>query len=203
MTKRFLLTVGLVLLWGLALTAAQAGESSCCGNTCAANGGCDSCRQCCPHCGCKMVPQCNITCTTKKETSHKYTCKCDAICIPGITPWCKGSAGGDKGGSCGDSCGNGCGEGCGSRSMVRQVHKLAKVPATKEVPVRTCTAGWNCPNCGCGGQCESGAAAAPGPVSPSPAPAAPAPKLPAAPKAPSPKAAPKQAQNLAPLPDMR
>ena len=88
MTKYLLPTLGLALLWGVAfLGQAQAGEATCCGTPgCEAcgNGGCQAC-DCCPHCGCKLVPVCQITCTTKKTTEHKYCCTCKDICVPGVT----------------------------------------------------------------------------------------------------------------------
>ena len=62
---------------------AQAGCNGGC-NVC--NGGCNACCDCCPHCGCKLVPVCQITCTTKKTTEHEYCCACKEICIPGVTP---------------------------------------------------------------------------------------------------------------------
>jgi hypothetical protein len=154
MTKRFLRTVGLVLLWGvplwgLAPTAAKAGDAPCC--------------NCCSHCGCKLVPQCDITCATKKETTYKYTSKCETICIPGV------------------SCLLNCDDDC-CKCRVRQVNKLYKVPSTKEVTARKCSVTWTCPNCGgaYGGSESSGKpAAAPGEPQPS-VPVA-APRLPQAP----------------------
>lgn len=197
MTKRFLRTVALALLWGvplwgLALTAAKAGDASCCGNAACeskcGNGGCDSC---CPHCGCKLCPQCNITCTTKKETVYKYTCKCDAVCIPGVS--CVGGCSDCEKGCCDGSCG---------RCRVREVKRLMKVPCTKEVPVRKCEVVWTCPKCDCsfsGSESSEKPAAAPAEARP----AAPAPTMPTAPKAPSPQPPTKQARNVTLLPDMR
>ena len=48
----------------------------------------ESCCDCCPHCGCRLVPVCHVYWTTKEVTTYKYTCKCDYICVPGVTRLC-------------------------------------------------------------------------------------------------------------------
>ncbi len=121
MTKSFLRVIALALLWGVpfagqAPTAAMADEATCC--------------NCCPHCGCKLVPVCHIDCTTKKETTYKYTCNCESICVPGVTRCC-------------DKCG--CKGDCKCR--IHEVKHLVKIPCVKEVPVRKCTVEWLCPHC--------------------------------------------------------
>src|SRR5271157_4994106 len=68
-------------------TLAFGGESCCAEATC--NAGCNcgdnGCCHVCPRCGCGLEPVCHPTCETKKETIHKYCCKCKDICIPGVT----------------------------------------------------------------------------------------------------------------------
>ena len=156
MTKYSLPTVGLALLWGVAFLGqapAKAGEASCgcnagcasCGceagcASCGCKGGCGDCDNCCPHCGCKLVPVCQITCTMKKTTIHEHCCKCKEICIPGIAPLCHGCD------AC-DCCNSGCKTECDCHCRVREVHKLMVCPVTKETPVRECTVQWVCPKC--------------------------------------------------------
>ncbi len=184
MTKYFLRITGLALLWSLpflgqAPTAAMADDATCCGTA-----GCKSCCDCCPHCGCQLVPVCHVYCTTKKETTYKYTCNCETICIPGVTPLCKGRSCEGSGQCAGasDTGSNGCQDGCGGQCCLHEVRKLVKHPVTKEVPVRTCTVEWSCPQCGGHGHCAEGAA-----PSASPAPAAsPAPSASPTPSAPLP-----------------
>ncbi len=204
MKKYLLPTLGLALLWGIAfLGQAQAGETACCGAAgCQAgcNAGCQACCDCCPHCGCKLVPVCQITCTTKKTTVHEYCCACKEICIPGVTrigernECCENSGAGNGGCKPCDPCNNGCQDGCDCRCRVREIHKLMVCPVTKETPVRACTVQWVCPNCSnCGG---CGATAAPGAAPPMPGPAAPPPapntnRLPSPPKT----------TNIAPVPE--
>ena len=213
MTKYLLPTIGLALLGGIALlglapTAAGAGEAVCCGPAgcemgCAAaqcptceNSGCHGC-ECCPRCGCKLVPVCQITCATKKTSEHKYCCKCKDICIPGVTRLC------DRGQGC-ENC-NGSANGCGAcdpgcqdcgdcRCRVREIHKLTVFSVTKETPVRECTVQWACPNCSNCGACGTTTAPSMAPATPGPAAPAPAPstnRLPPPPKttdlAPSPE----------------
>jgi hypothetical protein len=132
----------------LAITAAiclplQGGEPACSaeGDAC--------CNSACPHCGCGLVRVCHISCDTKKVTEYKYGCRCEDICIPGVTPICKQRRSCETSGECADATGkNGCQEGCGGRCVIREAHKLVKYPVTKEVPVRKCTVAWVCPNCG-------------------------------------------------------
>ena len=207
MTKYLLPTVGLALLWGVAFlgqapTAAKAGEAGCCGTAgCACgNSGCQACCDCCPHCGCKLVPACQITCTTKKTTEHKHCCTCKDICIPGVTRIGQRCEGCDNCGGCAngcsacDPCNNGCQDCCDCRCRVREVHKLMVCPATKETPVRACTVKWVCPNCSHCGGCEATSAptvsppAAPGPTAPPPAPS-------------SSKLPPPRTTDVAPLPE--
>jgi hypothetical protein len=112
----------------------------------------------CPHCGCCLVPVCHISCTTKKVTEYKYGCRCEDLCIPGVTPIGKKGQSCEASGQCAGQTGNnGCQEGCGGRCLIHEVHKLVKKPQTKEVPVRTCTVEWVCPSCGCHGDCQEGA----------------------------------------------
>jgi hypothetical protein len=148
MTKYFLRITGLALLWsvpflGQAPTAATADDAMCC--------------KCCPHCGCRLVPVCHICCDTKKVTEYKYSCTCDEICIPGVTPLC-----------------HHCEEGCGGRCAIHESRKLVKYPVTKEVPVRKCTVEWTCPQCGHQGNGAEDASPSAPPTPPS-APAPPAP----------------------------
>ena len=102
---------------------------------------------CCPKCGCHegLIPICHPYCTTKKETKYHYFCKCETICIPDHCPSCP---------KCGDGCCEGtCNEGCENgkcNCLIKEVHKLVKVPYTVETPVRKCNIEWVCPNCGCG-----------------------------------------------------
>ena len=172
MTKYFLQLTGLALLWSVSFLgpnppAAMADNATCCGNA-----GCESCCNCCPHCGCRLVPVCHIYWTTKKVTTYKYTCKCEYICVPGVTRWC------DKCGNCDDCC-----KDCKCR--LHEVRHLVKIPCVKEVPVKKCTVEWVCPHCDCHGNCVEGAAPSP------PAP-------PSAPMPPAPAAAGKSAANSPP-----
>ena len=167
MTKYFLRIIGVALLWsvpflGQAPTAAMADNATCCGKA-----GCESCCNCCPHCGCKLVPVCHVYWTTKKVTTYKYTCKCETICVPGVTRCC------DKHGNCDGSgqsadCGetgnsgsnNNC-QGCcngNCRCRIHEVSHLMKIPCEKEVPVKKCTVEWVCPQCNCQGNCTQGVA---------------------------------------------
>jgi hypothetical protein len=159
MTKHFILITGLAMLWSVPFLghapAAKAGDATCCGNA-----GCESCRDCCPHCGCKLVPVCHISCTTKKETTYKYTCRCETICVPGVTRCC------DKRGDCKGDC----------RCRVHEVKHLVKIPCDKEVPVKKCTVEWVCPHCDRHGNSAEQAAPTSAPVSPS-APMPPAPPV--------------------------
>ena len=182
MTKYFLPIIGLALLWsvpflGQAPAAARADDATCCGNA-----GCESCCNCCPHCGCKLVPICHIYCTTKKVTTFKYTCKCETICVPGVTRLCDkcGNRDGDGSGQCagggenGNSGSQDCCDGC-CRCRIHEVKQLVKIPCDKEVPVKKCTVEWVCPNCGDHGHCTESAAPSP------PAPSLPTPPHPPAP----------------------
>lgn len=183
MTKYVLPTLGLALLWGVAFFGqAQAGAAECCGTACCETA-CQACCDCCPHCGCKLVPVCQITCTTKKTTEHKYCCACKEICIPGVSRIGQGCE--NCGNGCGtcDPCNNGCQDGCDCRCRVREVHKLMVCPVSKEKPVRECTVQWVCPNCNNCGGCGATAAPAAAPAAPGPAAPAPnAPRLPPPPK---------------------
>jgi hypothetical protein len=121
MTKSFLPIIALALLWGVPFAGqtpapAMADDATCC--------------HCCPHCGCNLVPECHIECTTKKETTWQYTCNCESICVPGVTRLC-------------DKCN--CNEDCKCR--LHEVKHLVKIPCVKEVPIRKCTVEWVCPNC--------------------------------------------------------
>jgi hypothetical protein len=131
---------------------------------------------CCPKCGCRecLVPICHSYCTTKSEKKYRYYCKCDVICIPDHCPcWLKCWAGGCENGSCGQQgCGNGDCESGKCSCLIKEVHKLVKVPYTVETPVRKCTIEWVCPKCGCNCGCTEqsdsvSAPAAPLPPSPS------------------------------------
>ena len=51
---------------------------------------CQDCSNCCPHCGCRLVRVCHMYCTTKTVIEYKYTCVCEEMCIPGVTPICGG-----------------------------------------------------------------------------------------------------------------
>lgn len=197
--KYLLPTLGLALLWGIALAGqAQAGE--CCATAgCEAscgNGGCEAGCDCCPRCGCKLVPSCQMGCDIKKTTEHKYCCTCKPICIPGVTRLGERCESCNESGACGacgacqtcnNGCDNGCGDCCDCRCRVHEVHKLMVCPESKEHSVRKCTVVYVCPNCsGCGG-CGTTAApavapAAPGPGAPAPAPAPNANRLPPPPK---------------------
>ena len=138
--------------------ATACGPAACAAATCGCETGCNACDNCCPNCGCRLVPVCHVYCDTKKVTEHKYTCICEEVCIPGCSCCCKRCGNGDGSGSCGDTCNNGCQEGCGGRCRVREVPRLVIHPVTKEVPVRKCTVEWVCPKCGACGQCGSTAA---------------------------------------------
>ena len=103
------------------------------GTTCPGNAGYESCCNCCPHCGCKLVPVCHVYWTTKKVTTYKYTCKCEYICVPGVTRLC------DK--CCDD-------DGCRDcKCRLHEVRRLVKIPCVKQVPVKKCTVEWVCPQC--------------------------------------------------------
>ena len=179
MSKYVFGLIGLALLSGGSLL----GQDPACigqGGGCAAPG-CNSCCDCCPHCGCRLEPVCHICWTTKKVVEYKYRCVCQDICIPGVTPLCKKCDGCD---GCCDSGNNGCQESCGGKCCVRETHKLVKYPVIKEVPVRKCTVEWVCPHCGQCNQCDSTSAPTVAPIAPNPAPPAPLPRaLPSAPKA--------------------
>ncbi len=166
--KKYLFTlIGFALLGsgpllGQAPTAVLCGPTACnatpCGQVaCGGETGCNACGDCCPQCGCRLVPVCHVYCATKKVTEHKYTCTCEEVCIPGPSCCCKKCGNCDGSGSCGgcDDCNNGCQEGCGGRCRVREVPRLVIHPVTKEVPVRKCTVEWVCPKCGACGQCGS------------------------------------------------
>jgi len=111
-----------------------------------ADSSCTAAATCCPKCGCHqgLIPVCHTYCTTKKETKYHYSCKCETICIPDHCPPCP---------KCGDACCEGsCTEGCENgkcNCLIKEVHKLVKVPYTVETPVRKCTIEWVCPSCGC------------------------------------------------------
>lgn len=170
MTKYFLRITGIALLWsvpllGQAPTAAIADNATCCGAA-----GCESCCNCCPHCGCKLVRVCHVYWTMKKVTTYKYTCKCETICVPGVTRCC------DKHGNCdGSGQSAGCGEtgnsgsnnncqGCcngNCRCRIHEVSRLMKIPCEKEVPVKKCTVEWVCPQCNCQGNCRQDVAPSP------------------------------------------
>ncbi len=136
-------------------------ETGCCEQGCPQNGlpeGCGcGCNDRCPRCGCCMEPCCHMTCDTKKETIHKYSCACKWICLPPVTPVC----------GC-DRCDNGNGncEDCDC-CKIRCVHKLVICPVPKETPVKKCTVLWTCPKCGYG-PCGDGSVvpATPAPVGP-------------------------------------
>jgi hypothetical protein len=179
--KRYLLgLIGLALLGGSPLWAAECGCDGGCGKA-----ACDPCCRCCPHCGCCLVPVCHSFCTTKKTTEHEYSCTCNTICIPGVTPLCRKCDCCDGSGHCAGGC-NTCGSGCGACNdpcedccgccRVRNVHKLVVHPVTKEECVKKCTVEWTCPKCGCCGATPT--SVVPGSVAPTPAPA----RLPAPPR---------------------
>jgi hypothetical protein len=160
MTRYFLRITGLALLWsipflGQASTAATADDATCCGNA-----GCESCCNCCSHCGCKLVPVCHISCTTKKVTTYKYTCKCETICVPGVTRCCDKCSNCDGSGQCAGGGDNGCPDCCegNCRCRVHEVKHLVKIPCDKEVPVKKCTVEWVCPNCSGQSKCVEGVA---------------------------------------------
>jgi len=175
MKKSLISNLGLVLLLGAAFLGraaaiAKADDAGCCGAsacpTCCGNNECHCRNECCPHCGCKLVPYCQITCTTKKTTEHKYCCGCKEICVPGVTRIC------DK---CNECCENGGQENCDCHCRIHEVHKLMIHPVTKETPVKQCTVLWVCPTCS---NCATTA----------PAPAAATPMAPGAPPTPAPNA---------------
>ena len=126
---------------------------------CGACNGCDKCcgcAKCCPSCGCRLVPVCHVYCAPKTVVEHKYTCRCEEVCIPGPSCCCNKCGNCAGSGSCcgGDTCNNGCQEGCCGHCRVREVSRLVIHPVPKETPVRKCTVEWVCPQCGaCGGQC--------------------------------------------------
>lgn len=133
MTRRFTQTVVTAMMLaipalGLLPARARAGESGCC----------NSQGDCCPSCGCCLVPVCKIECAPKKTTNFEYTCKCKWICIPGVTPCCE---------KCGERhCPD---QGCCGHCAVHNVHKLMKYPVPKEECVKKCTVEWACPQCHC------------------------------------------------------
>jgi hypothetical protein len=178
--KRYLLGLIGLAVFGASLligrTLAFGGESRCVEAVGCPEAGCNGSNGCCPQCGCRLVAVCHTSCTTKKVTEYKYVCKCEDMCVPGVTPICKKCQSCENSGECavaGDTCNNGCQEGCGGRCLVREVHKLTKYPVTKDVPVRKCTVEWVCPQCDCHGNCAEGAA--PSAPMPSSAPVPPAP----------------------------
>lgn len=162
MLRTITLSLALAALIGL---PSRAGEPACncgCNSGCGCEHGCQTCSKCCPQCGCKLVPVCHVYCTTKKVTEYKYTCICEDVCIPGVTPCCCKRC--ESCGCC-NECGcqngnNGCEEGCCGKCRVREISKLVKIPVCKEVPVRKCTVEWVCPNCNgnCNGNCQPDAA---------------------------------------------
>ena len=113
--------LGTIACLGLSPTAAMADGAACCGH---------SCGNCCPHCGCCLVPECHVYWTTKKVTTYKYTCICEWICVPDVTPLC------DKCNDCRDC-----------KCRLHQVRRLVKIPCVKEEPVKACTVEWVCPHC--------------------------------------------------------
>ncbi|HEV3415794.1 MAG TPA: hypothetical protein VG056_03255 [Pirellulales bacterium] len=164
-----------------AIGLVRAGEPTCNAEpSCAAPACCDPCT-CCPKCGCHegLVPVCHTYCTTKKVTKYHYCCKCEEICIPqGHCPCCPKCGEGccEKGG-CTDNCGcDNCGcENGKCNCLVKEVHKLVKIPYTIEEPVRKCTVEWVCPKCGCNCGCSEKSDSAPAPAGPMP-PSPPAPE---------------------------
>lgn len=150
MKTYFLRSIGIsgICAWAMLGLASAFGEQPAHGPEAA----CAPCGNCCPRCGCTLVPVCRTTCATTKDTTHKYNLACKDICIPAVTPICR------------DACGGSC--------RVRQVHKLVIHPVTKEKTVRGCAVEWVCPNSSCG-QCASSEQtampAAPLPVAPVPA----------------------------------
>jgi hypothetical protein len=185
MTRHLVGLIGLAILSAAPLlgqSSAIGGETGCCaGAACCAQGGGNACCDCCPRCGCKLVPVCQMTCTKKKETINKYCCTCKDVCIPGVTRLCER----------GEGCNNGCQEGCDCHCRVREVHKLMIYPETKEKQVRGCTVQWVCPNCNPRG--GSGSTSAPSVAPPMVAPPAAAPKSSALP--------PPRTTDAAPLPE--
>ncbi|MGA2255080.1 MAG: hypothetical protein ABSG53_10495 [Thermoguttaceae bacterium] len=190
--KRYLFgLIGLAFIGAGSLigqTLAFGGEAACCPeaacNFCG-NGCHNGCGDCCPRYGCKLVPVCQITCTTKKTAEHKYCCACKDICIPGVTPICGRCDNCDTGNNGGQDC-------CDCRCRVREVHKLVVHPVTKETPARVCTVQWVCPNC-------SGNGSAPT-LAPSVAPAAPLPAAPPPPPSTNRLPPPPKTTDIAPLP---
>jgi hypothetical protein len=146
-TITLLLGLAMVVAIGLPLPASTAGNL------------------CCPSCGCHegMCPVCHVYNTCKTVTEFEYRCVCEDICVPNPTCCCKGCNACGGGNSC-DSCQQGC------KCLVRTVHKLVKVPVTKQVPVRKCTVEWVCPKCHCNCSCEEGAPPSGTMPSPTPAP---------------------------------
>jgi hypothetical protein len=191
MLKYFFGWMGLALLSGGPLlwqASALGGEAGCCSQAaCGTEAGwgggacCDPCCQCCPHCGCRLVPVCHTYCETKKTTEHQYCQHCKDLCIPGIIPCCQ--RGCDSCDTCNNGCNSGCNNGCEDccgRCRVRQVHQLVVYPKTKESCVRKCTVEWVCPQCG--GGCNCGSSTSPAQPAAAPSPAAPAPLMPGPPK---------------------
>ena len=189
---------------GLAFVAGSPllGQAGTCGNECGCpqascgctDGCCDTACYCCPKCGCRLVPVCHNYCDVKKVTEHKYSCRCEAMCVPGPVPLCCDKCGGcDKGSGCAggcDTCDNGCQDGCGCRCTPFTVRKLVTHPCVKEVPVRKCAVEWVCPHCSNCGQCGSTAA-------PTAAPVAPQPVMPVAPMP-----VPRKTTDVTPLPSL-
>ena len=129
--KKYLLTLGLALLGAIALLGqAPMAIMATDGSGGAYGGGVASGCKYCPHCGCQLVPMCQIDCVTKKLTTYKHTCSRQYICVPGVTRLL-------------DKCGN---QDC--RCRIHEVHRLMKYPSVKEEPVKKCSVRWTCPNCG-------------------------------------------------------
>jgi hypothetical protein len=174
MTKYLVGLIGLALLGSgpfAGQTPAYASEAAS-----GANAGGNGCCGCCAACGCCLVPVCQISCTTKKVTEYKYSCRCEDMCVPGVVPLCKRRA------AC-ETSDDGCPRDCSGRCTVHEVKQLVKHPVTKEVPVRKCTVQWVCPKCSSGDRVDSIPTPPATPAAPVPAPPAPMPKLPSSPKA--------------------
>ena len=144
---------------GRACSPATCGAATCGAATCGETG-CNACGNCCPHCGCRLVPVCHVYCAPKTVVEHQYTCLCEEVCIPGcsccwlqavrqlrrfrlgpVTPATTVAR-----------------RAAAGKCIVRQVPRLVIHPVPKEVPVRKCTVEWVCPNCGGCGQCGATAA---------------------------------------------
>jgi hypothetical protein len=125
--------------------------------TCKADANNARCGAECPQCGCRLVPVCRIYCTTKKVTDYEYGCKCEEICIPGVTPLCGKRQVCDHSGACSggsETCKTCCKTG---RCKTREVRKMVKYPVTKEEPVKKCIVEWVCPNSDRHRNCSEGA----------------------------------------------